>query len=103
MKSNSSASFTFRRSLACAVLASMYVSAASAEEYVGRLVRITDRLVTIENVGDFKINLANAQCFDHRGDKTTCATLAGIGYADSARVRVIGDAVQRIDVLKLQQ
>ena len=33
----------------------------------------------------------------------TCATLVGIGYADSARITLVGDTVVRLEVLELHQ
>lgn len=78
--------------------------AQSTQVVEARIVRITTTLVTLEGIGeDFKLDAKNAQCFDEYGNKLTCATLAGIGYVDKARVTIAGDVVQRIDIIDLQQ
>jgi hypothetical protein len=69
----------------------------------GRITQITTEKVTIDGIHTFKLDPKKTQCFDHRGDKTSCATLAAVGYADSAIVTIVGDSVQRIDIKQLQQ
>lgn len=70
---------------------------------VGRLTQVTNNQVTVDDVHAFRFDPARAQCFDFRAQRMTCATLVGVGYADKARLTLVGDTVQRIDVLELQQ
>lgn len=69
----------------------------------GRITQITAKSVIVDRVHIFKLDLAKAKCFDIGGRPITCETLVGIGYADKARVTVLADTVQRIDILELQQ
>ena len=69
----------------------------------GRLTQITTEQVTLDGVRTFRIEPQRTECFDFRSDRTTCATLALIGYADKARLSVAGTVVRRIDLLELQQ
>ncbi len=59
--------------------------------------------VTIDGKQTFQLDPVQAKCFTPGGDKMTCETLAGVGNVEKARVTVMGDLVQRIDVLALQQ
>jgi hypothetical protein len=68
----------------------------------GRLARITATEVSIENGSTYKID-GQTRCFDAQQVKLTCATLAAVGYADAARITVVGDTARRIDILLLQQ
>jgi len=59
--------------------------------------------VQVDHSRVYQFNPALARCFDFRGDALTCDTLVGIGYVDRARITLLGTAVQRIDILELQQ
>ncbi len=69
----------------------------------GRITQMTQDQVTLDDMRSFKFDPDQAQCFDFRAEKTTCESLVAIGYADKARVTVVGDTVQRIDIIELQQ
>ena len=69
----------------------------------GRITQITGKSVIVDRVHIFKLDLSKAKCFAVGGMQITCETLVGIGYADKARVAVLADTVQRIDILELQQ
>lgn len=75
----------------------------AAEVIEGNLSQVTDKSITIDSAKTYKFDPAKAECFDFRKDRMTCATLVAIGYADKARVTFVGDAIQRIDILELQQ
>jgi hypothetical protein len=83
------------------------LNAQQGNQVVGYLKQISASHVLVEDaklaLHTFKIDSTITQCFDHRGDKTTCKTLAGVGYADKGRVTFIGDVAQRIDVIEMQQ
>lgn len=78
-------------------------AAGGVQILVGRITQMTKDRVTIDDVHSFKFQPAKAQCFDFRAARTTCETLVAIGYADQARVTVLGGVVQRIDIIELQQ
>jgi hypothetical protein len=69
----------------------------------GRLTQITKEYVTVDSDHTYAIDPERTECFDFRSQRTTCATLALIGYADKARLSVIGTVVKRIDLLELKQ
>lgn len=69
----------------------------------GEITQMTNELVTVDGVHSFKFEPAKAQCYDFRADKTTCETLVLTGYAAKARVTVLGDVVQRIDLIEVLQ
>jgi hypothetical protein len=71
--------------------------------YEARLVQITRTDVTIEGLGTYPLDPAVLECFDFRKERTTCETLAGVGYADRARITFVSGKVRRIDILELQQ
>lgn len=80
------------------------VRAAERERVVeGEITQMTNELVTVDGIHSFKFEPAKAQCFDFRADKTTCETLVLTGYAAKARVTVLGDVVQRIDLIEVLQ
>jgi hypothetical protein len=71
----------------------------------GRL-RLSRTEAVLNEVRTFKFDPEKAQCFIARGIQsfqTTCVTLVGVGYADKARVTVVGDTVVRLEILELQQ
>jgi hypothetical protein len=71
----------------------------------GRL-RLSRTQAVLDETRTYKFDPEKAQCFIARGRDslpTTCATLVGVGYADRARVTVVGDSVVRLDILELQQ
>ena len=69
----------------------------------GRLTQVTSTFVQVDHDKIYQFNPVIAQCFDFRGDATTCETLVGIGYVDRARVTLRGTDVRRIDIIELQQ
>lgn len=69
----------------------------------GRLTQIGVEHVTVDGQRTYAIDPQRTECFDFRNDRTTCGTLALIGYADKARLTVVGTLVKRIDLLELQQ
>jgi hypothetical protein len=77
--------------------------AGAADVIEGVLSQVTDTSVTMDSARTFRFDPATAECFDFRNDRTTCATLVAIGYADKVRLTLVGDTVQRIDILLLQQ
>jgi len=94
--------FTF--SHPAAVLPLLDASAAGAPGVVeGTITRVTTDEVQVDHSRVYQFNPALARCFDFRGDALTCDTLVGIGYVDRARITLLGTAVQRIDILELQQ
>lgn len=97
-------------SLLCA--ATLATSAAAADSPAqmtveGRLARVALDHVLVEaadgTVTSYRVDQVLTQCFDFRADKTTCETLADIGYADKGRVTVVDGLAKRIDLLVLQQ
>ena len=102
-------SISFALSLLCAATLAAPAVAASPQEmaYVGRLARVALDHVLVEaadgTVTSFRVDQVLTQCFDFRGDKTTCETLAEIGYADKGRVTVVDGLAKRIDLIVLQQ
>lgn len=71
----------------------------------GRL-RLSRTEAVLNEARTFKFDPERAQCFTARGQDmfpTTCATLVGVGYADKARLTVVGDTVVRLDILELHQ
>jgi hypothetical protein len=103
-------SISFGLSLLCAAtLAAPAAVADSPQEmaYVGRLARVALDHVLVEaadgTVTSFRVDQVLTQCFDFRGDKTTCETLADVGYADKGRVTVVDGLAKRIDLIVLQQ
>ncbi len=85
-------------------LPALQASAAGALSVVeGRLTIVTATAVQVDHGASYEFDPASASCFDFRGDAMTCDTLVGIGYADRARITLRGTAVQRIDILELQQ
>jgi hypothetical protein len=94
----------FSGSLLALALPALHVFAAGAPGVVeGRLTQVTSTIVQVDHDRIYQFNPAIAQCFDFRGDATTCETLVGIGYVDRARVTLRGSNVQRIDIIELQQ
>lgn len=94
----------FPESIAAVLLGALGAHAASAADVIeGVLSQVTSTSVTMDSSRTFKFDPAMAQCFDFRNDRTTCATLVAIGYADKVRLTLVGDTVQRIDILLLQQ
>lgn len=90
----------------CAALL-LIAQAVAAEEtvrvLVGELTLVTRTHVTIGGIRTLRIDRNKSKCFDFRGELTTCDTLAQVGYVDKARVAYVGDVVQRIDIIELQQ
>jgi hypothetical protein len=85
-------------------LPALHAFAAGAPGVIeGRLTQITSSYIQVDHDRTYLFNPAIAQCFDFRGDATTCDTLVGIGYVDRARVTLRGSDVQRIDIIELQQ
>ncbi|HXS91457.1 MAG TPA: hypothetical protein VN705_19020 [Steroidobacteraceae bacterium] len=100
----SSASTRLYSLLLAAVLPLLDASAAGAPGVVeGTITRVTTDEVQVDHSRVYQFNPALARCFDFRGDALTCDTLVGIGYVDRARITLLGTAVQRIDILELQQ
>jgi hypothetical protein len=90
--------------LLAAVLPLLDASAAGAPGLVeGTITRVTTSEVQLDHDRVYQFNPALARCFDFRGDELTCDTLVGIGYVDRARITLLGTAVQRIDIVDLQQ
>lgn len=85
------------------LLATPLVHSAEPTNAVQGSLFVTATSVEIDRTQHVKFVPAEAQCFDHRGDALTCATLVGIGYVDKARVTLRGDSVVRIDIILLQQ
>jgi hypothetical protein len=89
--------------LVLAAVAPVTIAAEPTHVVEGRLTQITTTLVTVDNDRTYAIDSETTECFDFRSDRTTCGTLALIGYADKARVTLVGTLVKRIDLLVLQQ
>ncbi|HEY7639392.1 MAG TPA: hypothetical protein VH814_06680 [Steroidobacteraceae bacterium] len=90
--------------LLAAVLPLLDASAAGTPGVVeGTLTRINASEVQVDHDQVYLFDPARAHCFDFRGDALPCDTLIGIGYVDRARITLLGTAVQRIDILELQQ
>lgn len=87
--------------LAWPALSALAAGAPSVVE--GRLTQVRADFIQLDHQQTYSFNPGTAKCFDFRGDAMTCDTLVGIGYADRARVTLLGTTVQRIDVLELQQ
>lgn len=51
----------------------------------------------------FKVERAKTLCFDDRGSPWACEGFALVGYADKARITLLGDVAQRIEIIELQQ
>jgi hypothetical protein len=80
------------------------INAAEPTQVVeGRLTQITVDHVIVDSARTYAIDPEHTECFDFRSQRTTCETLALIGYADKARLSVVGTVVKRIDLLELQQ
>lgn len=91
-------------SLALMLCLSARLSAAVGEQTLqGHVTQITSNLVTFEDGRTFKLDLKQSQCFTPRGYKITCETLVAVGYADKAKITIMGNTVQRIDLLDLKQ
>lgn len=79
------------------------VSAATLLSDEGRLSRITATHVTVDGLRTYKID-SDTRCYDAREVALTCGTLAGVGYADRARLSITADGtVRRLDIILLQQ
>ncbi len=78
-----------------------------ADDCRGPIARVALDHVLVEaadgTVTSYRVDQVLTQCFDFRADKTTCETLADIGYADKGRVTVVDGLAKRIDLLVLQQ
>ena len=85
------------------LLAATFAGATERLDVVKGRIQITTTEITVQNLGSFPLDLKTVQCFDTRGERTTCETLAGIGYADSARITFVANKVRRIDLVELQQ
>jgi hypothetical protein len=89
--------------LVVSAIAPVTTAAEPTQVVEGRLTQITTDRVTVDGTRTYAIDPERTECFDFRSDRTTCGTLALIGYAEKARVTVIGTLVKRIDLLELQQ
>lgn len=94
-------------SLGLSLLCAATLATATEMTQVGRLARVALDHVLVEaadgKVTSYRVDQVLTQCFDFRGDKTTCETLAEIGYADKGRVTVVDGLAKRIDLIELQQ
>lgn len=103
MKTRTSLYMMAALALVLAGTAPVSLTAEATHVVEGRLTQITTTLVTVDSNRTYAIDPENTECFDFRNDRTTCGTLALIGYADKARLTLIGTLVKRIDLLVLQQ
>jgi hypothetical protein len=97
-----SAHFFIATMFATLVLPQLLGAAERTDVVTGRIL-VTSSQVTVEGLGSFPLDLKIAQCFDMRGERMGCETLAGIGYADKARVTFVANKLRRIDLIELQQ
>lgn len=88
---------------ACVLVATPSLSEQPPQVLTGRLSVVTARHVEVDRTQRFPFQPANAECFDTHGNRMTCQTLVGIGYADRARITLSGGRIRRIDLLQLQQ
>lgn len=99
------AALPLRALLATAALAASMPSlgAEPPQVFTGRLSVVSARHIEVDRTHRFPFQPGSAECFDTHGNRMTCQTLVGIGYADRARITLTGGQVRRIDLLDLQQ